>query len=247
MFGRKKRSSVEARTRLLNTDFPCSSPGVELVRVDYDPAVWTRCPTRGEDRTTWAEQTLAAYVEDLGLSAEDPLRLRLAEALGRIADDPLSHTCTFVHLPTTGSGKDGQILVWVDVADEEVTLLEHGTPETFLAFTDLDPGHPEQPQVFQNGWSASAKMGLDEDGQSQWTSATTGSSSRARPGPCTSPPAGSPAAVPTGCRWASCCGPCASSPDLTVPARPVHSARHSGHTGHAGRAGDPAHEGEPHE
>ncbi|MGZ4749006.1 MAG: hypothetical protein ACXVYY_18160 [Oryzihumus sp.] len=168
MFGRKKRSSVEARTRLLNTDFPCSSPGVELVRVDYDPAVWTRCPTRGEDRTTWAEQTLAAYVEDLGLSAEDPLRLRLAEALGRIADDPLSHTCTFVHLPTTGSGKDGQILVWVDVADEEVTLLEHGTPETFLAFTDLDPGHPEQPQVFQNGWSASAKMGLDEDGQSQW-------------------------------------------------------------------------------
>jgi hypothetical protein len=51
--------------------------------------------------------------------------------MNRMAADPLSHEATPLSIRKPG---DGTAMVFVDVADEEVTLLEHGDPDRWLAF-----------------------------------------------------------------------------------------------------------------
>ena len=163
MFGRRKdQVPTAARAALYDPAFECRAPGVARMEVLYDPARWLRCPSVGHDRTEWRDRALTAYAQDLGWVSGDDRATALAAALDRIADDELSHTATFVHIPP--SLQQPVSLVWVNVFDEELTLLEHQDPERYLAFLDLDPDRPEKVRSFPGGWRESSKFGTDGAG-----------------------------------------------------------------------------------
>jgi hypothetical protein len=128
------KARTDARTALFDPRFPSRAPGLVAVLIDYDPAAWLRCPVLGEDRTQWHDRSLAALTQDWGLRPGANAHQVFDKALNRTADDPLSHDATFLSIDKPG---DGTAMVFVDVADEEVTLLEHGDPERWLAFEDL--------------------------------------------------------------------------------------------------------------
>jgi hypothetical protein len=141
------KARTQARTALLDPRFPTRAPGLVAVVVDYDPVAWIRCPVLGEDRSDWHDRVLAALAQDFGLGAGGNDHSALDAILDRTADDPLSHTATFLSIRKPG---DRPALMVVDVADEEVTLLEHGDPERYLTFEDLfdAPGSVvEQPRT----------------------------------------------------------------------------------------------------
>ena len=160
MFGRTRTTAATAaRSALYDPDFSCRAPGVARMEVLYDPASWLRCPSVGHDRTKWRDRALTAYAEDLGWTSGDSRAEALAAALDRIADDDLSRSATFVHIPP--SLQEPASLAWVNVFDEELTLLEHQDPERYLAFLDLDPDRPEKVRSFPGGWREASKFGTD--------------------------------------------------------------------------------------
>ena len=128
------KTRPQARAALLDPRFPSRAPGLVAVVIDYDPLAWLRCPVLGEDRTAWHDRSLAALTEDWGLKAGDDVHRILHAVLDRTADDPLSHDATFLSIRKP---EDGTAMLFVDVTDEEVTLLEHGDPERWLTFEDL--------------------------------------------------------------------------------------------------------------
>jgi hypothetical protein len=128
------KTRTQARTALLDPRFPTRAPGLAAVVIDYDPVAWLRCPVQGEDRTAWHDRSLAALTEDWRLRAGGDAHRKVDAALNRTADDPLSHDATFLSIRKP---EDGTAMLFVDVADEEVTLLEHGDPERWLTFEDL--------------------------------------------------------------------------------------------------------------
>ena len=132
---RRMPPPATARSALKDPVFPCSTPGVTAVHVDYGPAVWVRTPGPGQDRTDWVEAHLAAYATDLGLSASDDLVLAARATLDLVADTAPGHTCDFVSLQSTG--RESGMLAYVNVVDEELGLLEHGDPKAFTTMADL--------------------------------------------------------------------------------------------------------------
>jgi len=163
MFGRRRATvATAARAALHDPTFVCRAPGVARMEVLYDPALWLRCPSVGHDRTEWRDRAVAAYAEDLGWPSGDPRATALGGALDRIADDELSHTATFVQIPP--SLDEPALLAWVNVFDEELTLLEHEDPERYLAFLDLDPDRPERVRRFPGGWREATTFAMDGSG-----------------------------------------------------------------------------------
>jgi hypothetical protein len=165
---RAKASTTTARGALKDPVFPCSTPGVTAVHVDYDPAVWVRTPGPGQDRSDWVEAHLAAYATDLGLSASDDLVLAARAALDLVADTAPSHTCDFVSLQ--GDGAETGMLAYVNVVDEELGLLEHGDPKAFTTMADLaaQGGRLQRPQYFPTrhqprSWQVSDVQSLDRE------------------------------------------------------------------------------------
>jgi hypothetical protein len=158
----RKRVPTTAREALRDPVFPPRADlRVDLV-VDYDAARWVRCPVRGEDRTTWRDAVLDAFAADLGWSTGR----REAEVMGRVldgtADSPLDDDATFLLFDL---GHDTATVLTLDLADEEVTLLEHGNPETFLTFGDLDIGQPARVETFPGGVRYATRHGVDEAGR----------------------------------------------------------------------------------
>jgi hypothetical protein len=133
------KARTQARTALFDPRFPSRAPGLVAVLIDYDPAAWLRCPVLGEDRTEWHDRSLAALTQDWGLQPGGSAHQIFDNVLNRTADDPLSHDATFLSIRKPG---DGTAVVCADVTEEEVTLLEHGDPDRWLAFEDLigEPG-----------------------------------------------------------------------------------------------------------
>lgn len=158
MFGR--RPATAARTALFDPDFACTVPGLPVVRVDYDPALWVRCPVVGEDRTAWVERVLSAHEEDLRWSADAPERRRLEVALNRIANDDLHYTANFAMFPGQG---ERPVIAFAHVTDEELTQLEFGAPESFLAFADVDPSARPTQRTFPSGMRFSSLLAPDGD------------------------------------------------------------------------------------
>jgi hypothetical protein len=128
------KARTEARAALLDPRFPTRAPGLVAVVIDYDPVAWLRCPVEGEDRTEWHDRALTAVSQDWGLRVGGNQHQKLDAVLDRTADDPLSHTATFLAIRKPS---DGTAVLCVDVADEEVTLLQHGDQDRWLAFEDL--------------------------------------------------------------------------------------------------------------
>jgi hypothetical protein len=128
------KARTQARTALFDSRFPTRAPGLVAMLIDYDPAAWLRCPVLGEDRTAWHDRSLTALTQDWGLRPGGNMHQVYDNVLNRTADDPLSHEATFLSIDKPA---DGTAIVCVDVADEEVTLLEHGDPDRWLAFDDL--------------------------------------------------------------------------------------------------------------
>ena len=160
MFGRRQPEVPRAaRAALYDPAFECRAPGVARMEVLYDLAIWLRCPSVGHDRTEWRDRAQAAYATDLGWSSADRNYAALGAALDRVADDELSHTATFVLIPPELD--EPAAVAWVNVFDEELTLLEHDDPERYLGFLDLNPARPERIRKGPNGWRSSSKIGVD--------------------------------------------------------------------------------------
>lgn len=139
----RKKPSTAARERLYDPDFACSAPGADLLRIEYDSAVWVRLPTVGVDRTDWVERVQEAYAEDLGWTPGTPDFDSIGRAADIIADTELSYTASLAtFLP--GGGAFG--LAHVHVLDEELMLLEYADPERFL------DNESSRPQTFPRGW-----------------------------------------------------------------------------------------------
>jgi hypothetical protein len=158
----RRRRQTAARTSLFEPDFPCDAPGVAGVRVPYDPALWVRCPSTGQDRTDWHDRVLDAFAADLAWPERCFEREALDDALDKIADDLLPHTANFVMFDDKLEAPPAT--AHLDVADEELTLLEHGDPDTYLRFADVDPALDLKPRDFGQGWRWISHMGLEEGG-----------------------------------------------------------------------------------
>lgn len=85
--------------------------------------------------------------------------------LNRTADDPLSHDATFLSIRKP---QDGTAMMFVTATDEEVTLLEHGDPQRWLAFEDL-VGAPRRHVVEPDATLPDTewRQGSRTDGESQ--------------------------------------------------------------------------------
>ena len=147
--GARPAPTDAARSALRDTGFPCAIEGL-TVQLDYDASVWTRQPRQGEDRTAWVEQHTAAYAADLGLAPGDPQLAAARQALEEAADRLVTHTVDLVALPQPARGLLPAVL-YVDVLDEELGLLEHGAPDVFLGFDDIVPGTKVEPKWFPVG------------------------------------------------------------------------------------------------
>lgn len=155
-----RRSHVEARARLFRPDFACATDGVDHLRIEYDPEVWLRCPGAGEDRTSWVQESLDAYAHDYRMASGSTDYRQIAGALNNIADTGLSATATLVCLP---KNLRGHMNMTANVLDDELMLLEHGTPETFLTFANDPSREPAIPVKFPK-IQASSRSGFDESG-----------------------------------------------------------------------------------
>lgn len=154
------RSRSAAREALFDARFPTTAPGAAAVVIDYDPAVWVRCPVGSEDRTDWRDRVLSAYDQDFKLTPTSAAHLMLAAVLDRVADDPLSPTATFLSIR---SATDDPAIVTVRVADEELTMLEVGDPERYVDFDDLTLGEGSPPNRIA-GFADIGMMPLGEGG-----------------------------------------------------------------------------------
>lgn len=160
MFGRRRDTT--AREALFDPEFACTAPGVAGVHIDYDPALWVRCPGVGQDRTDWRDRVLEAYATDLAWAGNSYERRALGAALDQVANDPLPHTANFLMID--GKLKSPAATAHLDVGDEELMLLEHGDPEVFLRFHDIDPGLNENPKDYYQGWRWVTHMSPEEGG-----------------------------------------------------------------------------------
>ena len=154
------RSRSEARKRLFRPEFTCETPGVDHLRIDYDPEVWLRCPGAGEDRAAWVQESLDAFAQDYRMASGNTEYLRMSEALNNVANTDLSADATLVSLP---KNLRGHMNMTMNVLDDELMLLEHGTPETFLTFAN-DPGRAPAKPVQLNKVQVSSRSGFDEIG-----------------------------------------------------------------------------------
>jgi hypothetical protein len=163
MFGRRKKRAETARRALFQRDFPSeTAPGVTGLVVDYDPALWVRCPSLGQDRTQWHDDVLAAFAQDLEWPADDVRRKALSDALDEVANDPLAHTANFMLVPAELD--ESPVIAYVDVADEELNLLERGEPDQFLTFADVDPSYGGKVRTFPQGWRWNSHIGTEPGG-----------------------------------------------------------------------------------
>lgn len=158
--------TTTARAALKDPVFACATAGVASVHVDYDPAIWVRTPTPGQDRTDWVRDHLAAYASDLQLGPADELHEKARRALDTVADSASSHTCDLVSLQ--GAGAETGVVAYVNVVDEELGLLEHGDPEAFVTMADLaaQGGKLQRPEYFPTrrqprSWRTSDVQSLD--------------------------------------------------------------------------------------
>lgn len=149
-----------ARRALFDPKFGCRVPGVDTVRVDYDPTVWVRCPSVGVDRTEWVVRVLAAYEQDLGRTPLTPEHHHLETALEVIADSDLHYTANFAIFPPKLARP---VIATIDVLDEELTLLEYGDPDRFLGFRDVDPEATPDVKDWIKGVRWASRAGLDDD------------------------------------------------------------------------------------
>ena len=142
MFRKKPVVEATAREALRDTCFPCATAGVPSVEVDYDASIWTRTPKPGEDRTEWVAQHAAAFAVDLGepVASFQPL-------LQPAADRLVTHTVDLVAIPQDAR-KVRTMVLYVDVLDDELGMLEHGDPATFLLFGDVAPEARVQTRLF---------------------------------------------------------------------------------------------------
>lgn len=161
---RRRAPETAARSALRDPGFPCDLPGVTALRVDYDPATWIRLPRPGEDRTGWVAAHLAARAADLGLTAADPDLAVAEHALDAAANTLLTHSCDLMALdhPELGQGT----VAYVDAADRDLGLLEHGDPEAYVEMADLRPGlAPARIRPFPvnrpGAWRCSSDTGTD--------------------------------------------------------------------------------------
>lgn len=137
---------VAARTALRDPVFPTRNlPAAGPLRVDYDPAVWVRCPVPGEDRTDWRAAVLSVFTADLGSAPA-----ALGAVLDELADADLRHAADFVLIPAD-LGPQMPALASLDVLDEELMLLEHGDPAPYLAFEGV-ASRPRPVRSFPGGW-----------------------------------------------------------------------------------------------
>ncbi|MGI9156298.1 MAG: hypothetical protein ACR2FG_06630 [Marmoricola sp.] len=155
----RRKPPETARRALFEPEFACRAPGVNTIRVDYDPAVWVRCPSIGVDRTDWVARVLAAYDEDHGWSASTPEHEQLATALEVIADGDLHYTANFAMFPPK---LQRPVVATIDVLDEELTLLEYGDPDRFLGFRDVDAEATPDVKDWIKGVRWASRSGLDE-------------------------------------------------------------------------------------
>lgn len=156
----RRKPEVSARAELKRSAFPATAPGARCLHVDYDPALWLRCPGEGEDRTDWVSACAAAWASDLGLAPGDHRIVALTAALDAVADQPLEATATFIGF---SPGIERSRTATIDLLDEELMLLENGTPEAFLSFA-ADPSRPAAvPRTFAGSFRTASRSAYADD------------------------------------------------------------------------------------